>query len=80
MKAKYKYIEFVQDGEFQNRPQYNCLNIKDTQVLGMVCYYVPWKQFIITPDPYPGIVFSSDCLDDISDFLNQLNKTGKYGR
>lgn len=74
MKTKYKYIKFVklQTKEHVRRDIYGCItNRKPESMLGKVEYYYPWKQYIFEPSDLA--VFSSDCLDDISSFINQLN-------
>ena len=42
-----------------------------------LCYphyqrFLPWKQFVFAADP--DTVFSADCLRDIQDFMEQLNR------
>lgn len=68
MKTKYKYIHFR---EFPG--YWSCKNNKSKVTLGIVEYYRPWKQWCYIPFS-TSVVFSADCLDDISHFLGQLNK------
>jgi len=71
MRTKYKYIEFVPtvlDGHW------NCLNRRGKETLGSVSFYQQWKQYIFEPEELNCCVFSSDCLRDIAEFLDQLNR------
>ena len=72
MKTKYKYIRFEKrvnpwDEEYV---YWRCSTIKHRELLGSVVYYQLWKQYCFMPEG--EAVFSSDCLEDIQDFLKQL--------
>lgn len=69
MKTEYKYINFV---EIQTAPTaiWACRNRKQKGNLGQVEWYGLWRRWIFVPGD--GTVFSSDCLTDIADFMNQL--------
>lgn len=69
MKTKYKYVEFAKDF----RGDWLCFNRKSEDELGWIEYRTGWRQFVINTSP--DIIFSAGCLDDISHFLGQLNKT-----
>jgi len=68
MKTRYKYIHFddVQDCGWY------CYNNRNDDSLGCVTFYPIWKQWVI--DFRPDMVFNNQCLRDIADFLDQLNK------
>ena len=73
MKTKYKWIEFVQfpDG----LKSWNCFN-GDDDILGEVDYCNGWRQYVFAPsEGYTSTYFNFKCLEDIADFLKQLNKT-----
>lgn len=50
-------------------------NIKTGAAMGAVSYYAPWKQFVI--EFVEDCVFNNQCLKDITDFLEQLNREQK---
>ena len=72
MKTTYKYIHFEQATLDR---VWNCINNKHKIVLGVVSYYLPWKQYVFNA-LYSDDVFSQDCLEDIIDFMKQLDKKG----
>jgi len=74
MKTKYKWIEFVSNIKGD---EYECRN-KEGHTLGIATYRNGWRQFIFNCDStgaWAGIDFNFRCLEDISDFLKQLNET-----
>lgn len=76
MKTKYKFIYF----EAGYRDCWFCYSNKKKTALGLVEYYGRWKQWCYFPAS--ETVYSHDCLADIRDFLNQLNRTvqGEKGK
>ena len=72
MKTKYKFIHFINPGgnHFGN-DFWVCRNNKSKIELGQVEYYSLWSQYCYFP--MAKAVYNSGCLDDISDFLKQLN-------
>jgi hypothetical protein len=71
LKTQYKYIEFIYDGE---NKLWWCMNRKHKDELGAVRHYPGWKQWVFSQRADEGIILSHDCLTDIADFLQQLNK------
>ena len=67
-----KYIEF---DKYTNRC-YVIRNKKSRDWLGDIEYYKPWKQYCVTCF-YSGAVFNNQCLRDIADFLDELNKKAR---
>ena len=73
-----KYItvisqESVRDSEY---PCYDLRSSKDLKVgLGTIEYYSPWHKFCYFPSP--RTVFDDSCLQDIINFLNELNRGDK---
>lgn len=72
MKTNYKDIYFEETAN-----SWRCYNNTIKTLLGWTEYYKLWKQFIFNAADY--VIFSADCLADISHFLKQLNdrKDGK---
>lgn len=64
--TNYRYIRFEKHG-----PLAVCINIHHGTVLGYVEYEPKWNQYVYTSEI--DIIYSADCLDDISSFLRQLN-------
>ncbi len=73
MKTRYKYIYFEEVAPKADR--WECNNKKTKKVMGVIEYWQGWGQYII--EFKEGYVFSIDCLNDIADFLGQLNKNKK---
>lgn len=71
MKSRYKYIHF----ENVLKGHWYCYNNKTDDDLGCATYYEPWKQWVIDFTDAQDCVFNNQCLRDIADFLDQLNKT-----
>jgi len=76
MKKKYKFIHFVNNNQWNQNSSsiagcWICKNNKSKTALGHVRYDSLWHQYCYF-STVPA-VYSSGCLDDISDFLKQLN-------
>jgi hypothetical protein len=69
MKTQYQYIRFV---ETTDPKTWICENIKSGNELGQIEWYSPWRQYIYSPT-CPA-VYSTGCLKDIVDFIEQLTK------
>lgn len=74
MKTEYRYVHFV-DMSGDEYQYWNCVNTKHGDILGFVAIYDPWNQWCYFPGE--DVVYSSECLDDIADFLRQLNDGDK---
>ncbi len=74
MKLTYKWIKFKFYGK--NKEHCECRN-KEGELLGTVEYENGWRQFVFDMNylGYAGTMFNFRCLEDIADFLKQLNKT-----
>lgn len=72
MKTKYRYISFVPAGD----GLWLCFNTKAGDVLMIIEYYKPWKQWV-SSGTVPDAVFSHDCHTNIAHFLQQLNEKDK---
>ena len=72
MKTEYKYIHFVKVKGNPKTSIWICRNNKSNTDLGEVKWYGQWRQYCYFPDGMS--VYNIDCLKDIIDFVNQLNK------
>ncbi len=75
MKTRYKFIHFAKCNPSSKGWLWGCLNNKDKDIMGVIIYYKPWKQHVI--EFREGCVFNNSCLEDIIDFLGQLNRQEK---
>ena len=71
MKTKYEWIRFEANEETK---RWECFN-GDDDILGAIWYATGWRQFSFIPDMNYDLQFNFRCLEDIADFLKQLNKT-----
>ncbi len=83
MKTKYKHIFFVKDKEFsemntndgqQYHQLWSCYNSKQGRKLCYIIWYQYQRQYCLHFTSADNIVLSTDCLRDMADFLDQLNK------
>jgi hypothetical protein len=76
MKTEYKHLIFLLDGLDREKKKlvYLCGN-KSGEDLGRVEWYGPWKQYCFV-DTCNGI-YSQSCMNDIANFLSQLNVSKK---
>jgi len=73
MKTRYKYIHFEEGpGPKAVYPSYYCWNNRNDHILGKVFFYRTWDKYVF--EGGDGCVFSASCLEDIIDFLKQLNE------
>ncbi len=71
LKLKYKFIGF-----YETVPgKWICYNNKSNAQLGYITLYEPWNQYVIEFNQ--DAVFNNQCLNDISNFLTQINKKAK---
>jgi hypothetical protein len=74
MKTEYEYLSFVRIESIGKTEKFMCLNKKSANQLGEVKWYGAWRQYCYFP--LVQAVYSKGCLNDIADFLTQLNKKG----
>lgn len=72
MRTEYVYLTFVKVESTSKTEKYMCLNKKSGGQLGEVKWYGAWRQYCYFP--LVQAIYSSGCLNDIADFLNQLNR------
>ncbi len=79
MKTHYQYIHFEETpNPGKKTTTWDCVNTKSNGFLGYVYWYGAWRQYIIEYEL--ETICNKGCLDDIADFLDQLNKAqrGKW--
>lgn len=72
MIKRYKHIHFTYWKEGSCNEYWYCINNKSGDRLGIVLFYKDWNQFVYSPSD--GSIYSADCLEDIAEFLRELNK------
>jgi len=79
VKTLYEYIQFdlVRQDDKKKTQTYYVRNIKSQFILGCVKWYGPWRRYCFFTND--NIIFSEGCLNDISNFINQLMEERKNG-
>lgn len=69
-----KYLRFVKTGESDSgkTEHWDIESKSQGLVLAIVRWYGPWRQYVMYPQH--ETLFNCGCLDDISDFLKELNR------
>lgn len=76
MKTKYKFIEFKLIEEKPKTSVWICYNNRGKYRLGIIRWYPLWRQYCyFTTDE--EAVYSKGCLEDIIDFIKQLDQKRK---
>lgn len=70
---RYEFIHFVLIEQKKKTGVYECKNNNCGDVLGIVKWHGPWRQYCFFPTG--PAVYSTGCLSDINDFMHKL-KTG----
>ena len=83
LKTRYKYIHFEQRDDtflaaFHDLPVYLVVTNKESKYLGTIQWFEPWKEFCFFP--CTATLWSKECLSDIIDFFEQLEKGVKDDR
>jgi hypothetical protein len=71
LKTQYKFIHFEQ-AQFASET-WQCVNNRKKSILGTIEYDYGWKQWVYCPNE--NTIYSSGCLTDVIDFLDQLAKS-----
>lgn len=71
----YKYIHFVETEKKPKTKVYSCRNNKSEIELGVVKWYPSWRQYCLFT--VEDVIFNQKCLEDIQDFIGQLNVSHK---
>lgn len=64
---KYKYIRIELEGEPGPRQQYKVYTTRGGDLLGVIHWYIRWNCYEFLPEWGSG--YSSGCLRDIADFI-----------
>ena len=72
MITDYKYIYFIKVKDKPKTSVWHCKNKSNNDLLGVIEWYGPWRQYCFNPHPYT--VFNFTCLDHINNFINQLRE------
>ena len=77
-KTKYKYVHFVKVGDSGKTQVWDCYNSANQYTLGRISYLNTWRQYIFSPNSYA--YFSVGCMEDICNFISQLEDIRKTRR
>jgi len=71
---KYEYISVScpEESKRTRQTKYDIFNNRSGKVIGTVAWFSRWKQWVFLPRS--ETIWSSSCLDDISDFLDGLSE------
>jgi hypothetical protein len=72
MKTEYEYLKMVTVPAPGKTSKWSVCNRRSGSELGEIKWYPAWRQYCYFPTVQA--VYSQGCMDDISDFLKQLNK------
>jgi len=72
MKTTYKYIDFYEWTGMDGEIYWRCQNRRGRYLLATVAYNAKWKEWEFLPQP--NMSFTIECINDIGNFLGQLNK------
>lgn len=77
IKDEYKYIRFFKmlQNTRKKTIDISVVSISEGYALAGISWYAPWRQYCL--DTYAQNVFNSQCLKDITEFLDNLNKIHK---
>lgn len=72
MKTEYKHIYFVKVADKPKTSVWYCRSEISNDLLGIVKWYSPWRQYCFYPEP--NTIFNPSCHKDIDDFMRQLEE------
>lgn len=73
-----RYINIVKTNiENRKTPIYIIKNINNDFQLGVIKWWGAWRQYCFFPEG--NTVFNVECLNDITDYIKDLNKKPKSG-
>lgn len=76
MTKDYLKFEKVESADADNRTsRYLVINIKKDEEIGEIKWHGHWRQYCFFPDPES--VWSAGCLEQISNFINNLMRMRK---
>lgn len=78
-KTEYKFIGFELLSETGKTTRWNIVNKAELKhSIGEIRYYPQWRQYCFFP--FLSTVWNNTCLNDVNDFLKQLNDSRKKKR
>ena len=75
-----KYLKFV---EMKSKPKTKVYKVEseyDSSGLGIIKWYPNWRNYCFFPTTYFQTIHSDRCLQDISEFIEDLNLSHKFGK
>jgi len=78
MKTEFEYLKFKKVQDKPKTSVWHIFNKKSDFILGHVAWYPSWRQYCALFAA--ETVFSSGCLDDISEFVTELNSQHKKNK
>lgn len=72
-----EYIEFKLVRKLPKTGVYAVISKSSGKPLGVIRWYVPWRQYVFVPIRVVETVWSSGCLQQLQDFINKLMKERK---
>lgn len=75
MRTRYKFIYFTKITQKTKTSVWKCRNNKNHWPLGEVKWYPAWRQYCYFPTDEG--VYSRGCLENINDFIDQLEEERK---
>lgn len=72
--AENEYIRFQLYEEKEKTKVWCCYNKKACVIIGYVKWHPQWRQYVYQPNPS---IYSSGCLDYISEFVKEKNREHK---
>jgi len=71
LENEYKYITMI---KVEDKPKTSVFDVysKHDDILGQVKFFPQWRQYCFFPED--DCVFSKGCMDDINNFIGQLQK------
>lgn len=62
------YIQFIEVPPSGKTKRWEIRSIANHAILGWISWYSPWRRYCFTSAP--GTIFDSNCLDEITTFLD----------
>ena len=82
MENKYKYIwmddvSMFEQYKHKKTKTFHILNNKTNDLLGIILWDSRWRRYVFKTHTLYECIFSTDCHDDIKDFINKLMEERK---
>lgn len=74
----FEFIRFEQVGDTGKTTVWRCVNKRYDTILGAIRWFGSWRQYVFLPAI--NTFFSSGCLKDIQEFINQLMQERKESK